>query len=214
MSKCYDPNYYMYGGTYIEPPFGGAATTPYGPNSPACHMHHNHCNGDCDYNRPMYNPAYPPENDYSYYLHPPMIPSSGCHCDGNIETFPAGLVNIKTRLLLSLELTLCGRTEEDNVTIILETDKKYKVTHSTENGLVEIVGILKYIDHNIPIDCLMYLNNFNSEIVMTAFLIFDASTECGSNIVRMPIRAIRSIEEIVAEQEPEDPEQPPEDEEP
>lgn len=208
MSNTFDPNYYidghyMYGNTFMQPPFYGQPNIPYGPKPPICPAYH--CHGEPDKLPPIQRPCHGDD----YYNNPPYIPSA-VECDCALpDRFPvSNIINVESKLLISLKITLYGVKEEDDVTVVLENNKKYKFTYLTESGVKDLTGILKYIDTNIPTDCIRYIGEFN-EVTNYAYIIVDGSTEGSSNIVKIFIRSLRGIEEIKEEvAEPEIPVDP------
>ena len=197
----YDPNKntsYMYGNAFIErapiwygqfPPF---INVPYGPHPPSCP-------GGC-YNHPNFNEPVPP-NDY--YTRPPAIPVKP-PCDFEIDrTEYPNIINVQSRLVVTLKIHLFAVNPEDDTDILLENDKKYKIIYLTEQGVKTVTGILKYIDTTISDECVRYIGN-SSDVSDYAHIILDCSTENGSDIRKIFIKSLRAIEEIVPE-EPENP---------
>ena len=180
MNNYYDPDYY----DHKDAPSYGQIIEPYGPNPPRC-----------PYFYP--SPAQPNTNLDSYYNNPPYIPQpNNCNCVAP-DRFPvSNIINVESKLILSLQIKLYSVTEEDDVTIVLENNKKYKITYLTESGVKEITAILKYIDYNIPTDCVRYIGEYNN-VTNQAYIIVDASTEGNSDIRKIFIKSLRGIEEIV-----------------
>lgn len=109
--------------------------------------------------------------------------------------FPvSNVINIQSKLLLSLELTIFNVDQEKDVTIILEQGKKYNVTYINEFGLQKITGILKIIDSNIPLVPVRYIG-VNNEVTDFCYIVIDDSTECKSSVKKIFIRSIRDISE-------------------
>lgn len=199
----YDPNYYIADGCHNhknttigpKPPiYGQPPFTNYGPKPPICPCYHQH--GEAEKLPPIKRPEHPD----SYYTNPPFIPSAKeCNCKLP-DRFPvSNIINVESKLIISLKITLYGITEEDDITIILENGKKYKITYITEEGVKQVTGILRYIDSNIPTDCIRYIGEYN-EVTDFAYIIVDGSTDANSNIVKIFIRSLRSIEEIKEEE--------------
>ena len=200
----FDPNYYnnsdicknhgninmartpSYGQNDNRPQF----RVPYGPKEPHCPCY-NH-NGQPEKLPPIKRPEHPDD----YYTNPPFIPSMNqCNCQIP-DRFPvSNIINVESRLMITLKVTLYGVKEEDDVTVILECGKKYKFIYLTEDGVREVIGTLRYIDSSIPTECIRYIGN-NNEITNYAYIIIDASTEGSSNIVKIFIRSLRGIEEV------------------
>ena len=209
----FDPAYmnkaFMYGNAFIEPPkpcYGQMPPrppifVPYGPKP----LHCPHCNGN--HTLP---PIKRPIHDHGYYQNPPTIPSHGgcCTCDDVNRDNYLNIINVESRLRLSLDITLYSVREEDDVKITLEEGKKYKIVYLSEYGLSTVVGILKYIDTTIPLECTRYINEYN-DTTNYAHIIMDCSTESNSDIRKIFIRALRSIEEVVENTDQDEPSETP-----
>ena len=196
----YDPNYYIADGcqnhnnlamaphrdphNYGEPkrpPF-----VPYGPKPPICPCH---CNGEPEKLPPIKRP----DHDDKYYEHPPYIPSAqGCNCKIPDRMPVSNIINVESQLLITLKITLYGVSEEDDKTIILENGKEYIITYITEDGVRQITGVLRYIDYNIPTECVRYIGEYNT-VTDQSYIIVDGSTAGYSNIVKIFIRSLRDI---------------------
>lgn len=141
-----------------------------------------------------------------HVLRPTMI----CHCcnDDYVKPEPPkrmeipSVVNIETKLIVSVKVTLYSVREEDDVTLILSEGKKYKILYVTKDGVFERTGILKVIDTNIPIREYQYIGNTDA-IAQDAYLILDSSTVGNAEVHKIFINTIRSITEIVDEVEEE-----------
>lgn len=199
----YDPNYYIADGcqnhnnltmaphrdphNYGEPkrpPF-----VPYGPKPPICPCH---CHGEPEKLPPIKRP----DHDDKYYEHPPYIPSAkGCNCKIPDRMPVSNIINVESQLLITLKITLYGVKEEDDKTIILENGKEYIFTYITEDGVRQITGILRYIDYNIPTECIRYIGEYNT-VTDQSYIIVDGSTVGYSNIVKIFIRSLRDIVEV------------------
>lgn len=185
----YDPNHYKrkphpYGQVPNKAPF-----VPYGPKPPVCPCAHKHGKPE------KLPPIKRPERPDDYYTHPPIIPSANdCNCTIP-DRFPvSNIINVESQLLITLKVTLYGVREEDDVTVILEKGKQYTFTYITEQGVRQITGYLKYIDTNIPTDCIRYIGESN-EVTDQSYIIVDASTTGNSDIVKIFIRSLRGIKE-------------------
>ena len=194
----YDPYYYIADGCHNHhdkpmtprPPFFGQIHEPYGPKPPICDCCHNH--GKPEKLPPIKRPEHPDD----YYVNPPYIPSAvECNCKIPDRYPVSNIINVESQLLITLKITLYGVKEEDDKTVILENGKKYNITYLTESGVKNITGILRYIDTTIPTDCIRYIGEYN-EVADFAYIIVDGSTEGNSNIVKIFIRSLRSIDEI------------------
>ena len=194
----YDPYYYIADGCHNHhdkpmaprPPFFGQIHEPYGPKPPICDCCHNH--GKPEKLPPIKRPEHPDD----YYVNPPYIPSAvECNCKIPDRYPVSNIINVESQLLITLKITLYGVKEKDYKTIILENGKKYNITYLTESGVKNITGILRYIDTTIPTDCIRYIGEYN-EVADFAYIIVDGSTEGNSNIVKIFIRSLRSIDEI------------------
>ena len=199
----YDPNYYMADGcqnhnnlamaphrdphNYGEPkrpPF-----VPYGPKPPICPCH-------CHSEPEKLPPIKRPDHNDKYYEHPPYIPSAqGCNCKIPDRMPVSNIINVESQLLITLKITLYGVSEEDDKTIILENGKEYIITYITEDGVRQITGVLRYIDYNIPTDCVRYIGEYNT-VTDQSYIIVDGSTAGYSNIVKIFIRSLRNIVEV------------------
>lgn len=199
----YDPNYYIADGcqnhnnlamaphrdphNYGEskrPPF-----VPYGPKPPICPCH---CHGEPEKLPPIKRP----DHDDKYYEHPPYIPSAqGCNCKIPDRMPVSNIINVESQLLITLKITLYGVSEEDDKTIILENGKEYIITYITEDGVRQITGVLRYIDYNIPTECVRYIGEYNT-VTDQSYIIVDGSTAGYSNIVKIFIRSLRDIVEV------------------
>jgi hypothetical protein len=199
----YDPNYYIADGcqnhnilamaphrdphNYGEPkrpPF-----VPYGPKPPICPCHYH---GEPEKLPPIKRP----DHDDKYYEHPPYIPSAkGCNCKIPDRMPVSNIINVESQLLITLKITLYGVKEEDDKTIILENGKEYIITYITEDGVRQITGILRYIDYNIPTECVRYIGEYNT-VTDQSYIIIDGSTAGYSNIVKIFIRSLRDIIEV------------------
>ena len=199
----YDPNYYIADGcqnhnnlamaphrdphNYGEPknpPF-----VPYGPKPPICPCH---CHGEPEKLPPIKRP----DHDDKYYEHPPYIPSAqGCNCKIPDRMPVSNIINVESQLLITLKITLYGVSEEDDKTIILENGKEYIITYITEDGVRQITGVLRYIDYNIPTECVRYIGEYNTATDQS-YIIVDGSTAGYSNIVKIFIRSLRDIVEV------------------
>lgn len=199
----YDPNYYIADGcqnhnnlamaphrdphNYGEqkrPPF-----VPYGPKPPICPCH---CHGEPKKLPPIKRP----DHDDKYYEHPPYIPSAqGCNCKFPDRMPVSNIINVESQLLITLKITLYGVREEDDKTVILENGKEYIITYITEDGVRQITGILRYIDCNIPTECVRYIGEYNT-VTDQSYIIIDGSTAGYSNIVKIFIRSLRDIVEV------------------
>ena len=208
----YDPNFYIadgcqnhndlsmaphrdphnYGEPMRKPPF-----VPYGPKPPICPCHYHGEPGKLP-------PIKRPDHDDKYYEHPPYIPSAqGCNCKIPDRMPVSNIINVESQLLITLKITLYGVREEDDKTIILENGKEYIITYITEDGVRQITGILRYIDYNIPTECVRYIGEYNT-VTDQSYIIVDGSTAGYSNIVKVFIRSLRDIVEVKKE-ENEDP---------
>lgn len=197
----YDPNRntsYMYGNAFIERPpiwygqFPPFVNVPYGPHPPSCP-------GGC-YNHPNFNEPTPP-NDY--YMRPPVIPPNPpCDFEIDRDEYP-NILNVQSRLVVSLRIHLFAVNKDNDIDILLENDKKYKIIYLTEQGVKTVTGILKYIDTTIPTECIRYIGT-DSDVSDYAHIILDCSTENGSDIRKIFIKSLRYIEEIVPEEKPSD----------
>lgn len=194
----YDPYYYIADGCHNHhdrpiaprPPFFGQIHEPYGPKPPICDCCHNH--GKPEKLPPIKRPEHPDD----YYVNPPYIPSAvECNCKIPDRYPVSNIINVESQLLITLKITLYGVKEEDDKTVILENGKKYNITYLTESGVKNITGILRYIDTTIPTDCIRYIGEYN-EVTDFAYIIVDGSTEGNSNIVKIFIRSLRSIDEV------------------
>lgn len=208
---------YMNGNTFVEPDQdqGLPERVPicnlpkhhfYGPH------HHHHHHGPIILNHPPLINATPcrcgtcQENIHcDHYLKPTII--DGCCCDDDyIKPDPPNrldipnILNIETKLLVSLQITLYGVKEEDDVTLILSEGKQYTVYYLTEKGIFKATGHLKKIDKGIPLRECQYIGN-TSDIAKDAYIILDCSTIGNSDIVKIYINSIRYIEEVVEETE-------------
>lgn len=199
----YDPNYYIADGcqnhnnlamaphrnphNYGEPkrpPF-----VPYGPKPPICPCH---CHGEPEKLPPIKRP----DHDDKYYEHPPYIPSAQeCNCKIPDRMPVSNIINVESQLLITLKITLYGVSEEDDKTIILENGKEYIITYITEDGVRQITGVLRYIDYNIPTECVRYIGEYNT-VTDQSYIIVDGSTAGYSNIVKIFIRSLRDIVEV------------------
>ena len=199
----YDPNYYIADGcqnhnnlamaphrdphNYGEPkrpPF-----VPYGPKPPICPCHYH---GEPEKLPPIKRP----DHDDKYYEHPPYIPSAqGCNCKIPDRMPVSNIINVESQLLITLKITLYGVSEEDDKTIILENGKEYIITYITEDGVRQITGVLRYIDYNIPTECVRYIGEYNT-ITDQSYIIVDGSTAGYSNIVKIFIRSLRDIVDV------------------
>lgn len=199
----YDPNYYIADGcqnhnnlamaphrdphNYGEPkrpPF-----VPYGPKPPICPCHYH---GEPEKLPPIKRP----DHDDKYYEHPPYIPSAqGCNCKIPDRMPVSNIINVESQLLITLKITLYGVSEEDDKTIILENGKEYIITYITEDGVRQITGVLRYIDYNIPTECVRYIGEYNT-VTDQSYIIVDGSTVGYSNIVKIFIRSLRDIVEV------------------
>ena len=199
----YDPNYYIADGcqnhnnlamaphrdphNYGEPkrpPF-----VPYGPKPPICPCHYH---GEPEKLPPIKRP----DHDDKYYEHPPYIPSAqGCNCKIPDRMPVSNIINVESQLLITLKITLYGVSEEDDKTIILENGKEYIITYITEDGVRQITGVLRYIDYNIPTECVRYIGEYNT-VTDQSYIIVDGSTAGYSNIVKIFIRSLRDIAEV------------------
>ena len=199
----YDPNYYIADGcqnhnnlamaphrdphNYGEPkrpPF-----VPYGPKPPICPCHYH---GEPEKLPPIKRP----DHDDKYYEHPPYIPSAqGCNCKIPDRMPVSNIINVESQLLITLKITLYGVSEEDDKTIILENGKEYIITYITEDGVRQITGVLRYIDYNIPTECVRYIGEYNT-VTDQSYIIVDGSTAGYSNIVKIFIRSLRDIVEV------------------
>lgn len=109
--------------------------------------------------------------------------------------FPvSNVINVQSKLLLSLELTIFNVKEENDIKLVLEQGKKYNVTYITEYGLQKVTGVLKTIDPNIPLLPVRYIGVSN-EVTDLCYIVIDDSTECKSSIKKIFIRSIRDISE-------------------
>ena len=208
----YDPNFYIadgcqnhndlamaphrdphnYGEPMRKPPF-----VPYGPKPPICPCHYHGEPGKLP-------PIKRPDHDDKYYEHPPYIPSTqGCNCKIPDRMPVSNIINVESQLLITLKITLYGVREEDDKTIILENGKEYIITYITEDGVRQITGVLRYIDYNIPTECVRYIGEYNT-VTDQSYIIVDGSTAGYSNIVKVFIRSLRDIVEVKKE-ENEDP---------
>ena len=203
----YDPNYYIADGcqnhnnlamaphrdphNYGEPkrpPF-----VPYGPKPPICPCHYH---GEPEKLPPIKRP----DHDDKYYEHPPYIPSAQeCNCKFPDRMPVSNIINVESQLLITLKITLYGVREEDDKTVILENGKEYIITYITEDGVRQITGILRYIDYNIPTECVRYIGEYNT-VTDQSYIIVDGSTAGYSKIVKVFIRALRDIVEVKKEE--------------
>lgn len=204
----YDPNFYIadgcqnhndlamaphrdphnYGEPMRKPPF-----VPYGPKPPICPCHHHGEPGKLP-------PIKRPDHDDKYYEHPPYIPSAqGCNCKIPDRMPVSNIINVESQLLITLKITLYGVREEDDKTVILENGKEYIITYITEDGVRQITGILRYIDYNIPTECVRYIGEYNT-VTDQSYIIVDGSTAGYSNIVKVFIRSLRDIIEVKKEE--------------
>ena len=204
----YDPNFYIadgcqnhndlamaphrdphnYGEPMRKPPF-----VPYGPKPPICPCHYHGEPGKLP-------PIKRPDHDDKYYEHPPYIPSAqGCNCKIHDRMPVSNIINVESQLLITLKITLYGVREEDDKTIILENGKEYIITYITEDGVRQITGILRYIDYNIPTECVRYIGEYNT-VTDQSYIIVDGSTAGYSNIVKVFIRSLRDIVEVKKEE--------------
>lgn len=199
----YDPNYYIADGcqnhnnlamaphrdphNYGEPK--RPLLVPYGPKPPICPCH---CHGEPEKLPPIKRP----DHDDKYYEHPPYIPSAqGCNCKIPDRMPVSNIINVESQLLITLKITLYGVSEEDDKTIILENGKEYIITYITEDGVRQITGVLRYIDYNIPTECVRYIGEYNT-VTDQSYIIVDGSTAGYSNIVKIFIRSLRDIVEV------------------
>lgn len=111
------------------------------------------------------------------------------------STTANAIVNIETRLINSLEITLYRMKEEDDTNLVLEIGKMYSVVYMTEGGLKVAKGILRLIDTTIPDECQRYIGEFN-ESVITAWIGLDCSTVGKSDKRKIYIASIRGLEEV------------------
>ena len=204
----YDPNFYIadgcqnhndlamaphrdphnYGEPMRKPPF-----VPYGPKPPICPCHYHGEPGKLP-------PIKRPDHDDKYYEHPPYIPSAQeCNCKIPDRMPVSNIINVESQLLITLKITLYGVREEDDKTIILENGKEYIITYITEDGVRQITGILRYIDYNIPTECVRYIGEYNT-VTDQSYIIVDSSTAGYSNIVKIFIRSLRDIVEVKKEE--------------
>ena len=204
----YDPNFYIadgcqnhndlamaphrdphnYGEPMRKPPF-----VPYGPKPPICPCHHHGEPGKLP-------PIKRPDHDDKYYEHPPYIPSAqGCNCKIPDRMPVSNIINVESQLLITLKITLYGVREEDDKTVILENGKEYIITYITEDGVRQITGILRYIDYNIPTECVRYIGEYNT-VTDQSYIIVDGSTAGYSNIVKVFISSLRDIVEVKKEE--------------
>lgn len=186
MAPNRDPH--NYGEPMRKPPF-----VPYGPKPPICPCHHHGEPGKLP-------PIKRPDHDDKYYEHPPYIPSAqGCNCKIPDRMPVSNIINVESQLLITLKITLYGVREEDDKTIILENGKEYIITYITEDGVRQITGILRYIDYNIPTECVRYIGEYNT-VTDQSYIIVDGSTAGYSNIVKVFIRSLRDIIEVKKEE--------------
>ena len=186
MAPHRDPH--NYGEPMRKPPF-----VPYGPKPPICPCHYHGEPGKLP-------PIKRPDHDDKYYEHPPYIPSAqGCNCKIPDRMPVSNIINAESQLLITLKITLYGVREEDDKTIILENGKEYIITYITEDGVRQITGILRYIDYNIPTECVRYIGEYNT-VTDQSYIIVDGSTAGYSNIVKVFIRSLRDIVEVKKEE--------------
>lgn len=186
MAPHRDPH--NYGEPMRKPPF-----VPYGPKPPICPCHHHGEPGKLP-------PIKRPDHDDKYYEHPPYIPSAqGCNCKIPDRVPVSNIINVESQLLITLKITLYGVREEDDKTVILENGKEYIITYITEDGVRQITGILRYIDYNIPTECVRYIGEYNT-VTDQSYIIVDGSTAGYSNIIKVFIRSLRDIVEVKKEE--------------
>ena len=186
MAPHRDPH--NYGEPMRKPPF-----VPYGPKPPICPCHYHGEPGKLP-------PIKRPDHDDKYYEHPPYIPSAqGCNCKIPDRMPVSNIINVESQLLITLKITLYGVREEDDKTVILENGKEYIITYITEDGVRQITGILRYIDYNIPTECVRYIGEYNT-VTDQSYIIVDGSTAGYSNIVKVFIRSLRDIVEVKKEE--------------
>lgn len=176
-----------------------------------------------NYHRPHHHPPCEPPHRGPIVVHPPIInrpceciehDDCGHHClhpthiidfnDDWHKPYPPqrydipSIINIETKLIITLQITLYGAKEEDDVTLILSEGKTYEVCYITEEGVFKIKGMLTTIDTSIPIREYQYIGN-TEPIASSAYLIFDCSNIGKSDVKKVFINSIRSIEEVAAD---------------
>lgn len=204
--SCTDKNSeraYLYGNTFIEEPL------PYYAQPPKPTPPFNQCGpiipSQCNWcvNKPTVLPPIDRDNcrNLSYYQNPPCIPNTDCTVGEIDRNTVSNIIEVESRLKLSIDLTLYNVDAEKDIKITLENDKKYKMTYLSETGFVTIIGILKYIDINTPIECIRYISQYDNKV--NPHIIMDCSSEGKSDIRIIYIKSLRYVEEIV--DKPEDP---------
>ena len=132
----------------------------------------------------------------------PFIPDQSEPSDSiNRDTLKYNLVNIETKLITSLDVTLYGTGKELDKHFVMEIGKRYSITYITEAGFKVATGVLREISNNIPDTCTRYIGEYRAPAI-NAYLGMDCSKEGESDKRLIYICSIRDIEELADGQEP------------
>lgn len=206
---------YLYGNTFIENPnfaYGQVpmppSRPPYVPYGPPMHPYCEHCHGD------KLNIIPPVDRtncrNLSYYQNPPSIPNiGGCDISELDRNIASNIIEVQSKLRISLDLILYSVKADEDIKITLETGNKYKITYLSESGMTIITGILRYIDINTPLECTRYITDYNTSV--NPHIIMDCSSEGNSDIRIIYIKSLRNVEEIKDEEPSEEPTENPDD---
>lgn len=131
--------------------------------------------------------------------------TGNCGCGngtGNVVRSPLmyNLVNIETKLITSLQITLYGVTKDLDKEIIMEIGKRYAITYITESGFKTADGILKEISKAIPDNCMRYIGEYNATAVQ-AYIGMDCSDKGISDKRMIYICSIRDIQPLEFDEE-------------
>jgi hypothetical protein len=111
------------------------------------------------------------------------------------------LVNIETRLITSLDITLYGTSKDLDKHFVMEIGKRYAITYMTEAGYKITTGILREISNNVPATCLRYIGDFTAPAT-SAYIGMDCSTAGQSDRRLIYIATIRDITELAEDDTP------------
>lgn len=218
---------YMNGNTFVQPdqdegnykpipsgppprndygPYGGPVPFYQGPGPDYCCMNRPNRHGPIIKYPPIINDGPCECIDHiheQHYLKPTIV--DDCDCEdwikpkppvrGNVPT----VINIETKLLISVQLTLYGVREEDDITVILTEGQQYCMYYVTEEGVFKATGYLKVIDTSIPTREYQYIGN-TEPTAQNAYIILDCSTIGNADIKKIYINTIRSITEVTGDE--------------
>lgn len=113
----------------------------------------------------------------------------------NRDSLQFNLVNIETKLIRNLDITLYGTSKDLDKHIVLEPGKRYSITYMTECGFKTANGVLKEISNNVPDECIRYIGDYRTPAI-NAYIGMDCSTEGSSDKRLIYINSIRDIKEL------------------